>query len=37
MMVGAWSHDLLLIALGLSIILLAWLNGYFAAVFRRMN
>lgn len=30
MTLGAWQHDVLIIALGLALILLAWLNGIFA-------
>lgn len=35
MALGAWHHDVLIIALGLALILLAWLNGIFVTRLRR--
>ncbi len=34
MILGAWYHDALVIVLGLALILLAWLNGYFSESIR---
>ncbi len=36
MVLGAWAHDLIVIALGLSLIILAWLNGVFTTRFNRI-
>lgn len=33
---GAWSHDPLVMLFGLALILLGWLNGFFATQLRRM-
>ena len=35
MLTGAWHHDLLIIAFGLALILLAWLHGVFTNAIRK--